>query len=637
MIYRPEIDGLRALAVIPVILFHAGFEIFGGGFVGVDIFFVISGYLITTILIEDLDNNQFSILNFYKRRARRILPALFFVIIICIPFSWAWMLPDQLLDFSQSLIAVSLFTSNILFWRESGYFDLASEEKPLLHTWSLAVEEQYYLLFPIFLILVWHLGKNRVFWIIFILALISFLLSEWGSRTYSVANFYLAPTRAWELFTGSISAFIVQKKGIQKNNTLAFFGLAAIILSIFIYDKNTPFPSAYTLIPVLGTMLLILYADKETFVAELLSTRIIVGIGLISYSSYLWHQPLFAFARIRSISSPTEELMLVLVLVSFIVGFISWKYIENPFRYNLYLKKITFRLSFIAIALPFIIGILIFYKVDASTPKVDASTPLVGKSCLNFPAVGSAKCVTTDKKDKDLHVLIWGDSHAASLRKDVIIPDYVRITIIDHSGCAPILGLFRFDKATNMTNCNNSNTMLGYAEYINKLNPDVVILSSRWAMYLNGWKRKGVLLKAHHFLTDSVANIHKVKQSAQFRANLIEEGLYKTLDYLNAKKTFILISPPDLADIGMNKQIRNIGTIPYSYISAYNKAADVLFKNKNEFNVINSKNYFCEKSSCNIFKNGNALYEDDGNHVTSYGSRIIWQEIFMKEVYKKRK
>jgi len=187
--YRAEIDGLRALAVVPVILFHAGFELFSGGFVGVDVFFVISGYLITTILIEDIENKRFSIVNFYERRARRILPALFLVMLVCIPFAWMWMIPSQMKDFSQSLVAVSLFASNILFWRESGYFDATAEEKPLLHTWSLAVEEQYYVLFPIFLILAWRFGKNRVFWMIVVMAAISLLLSEWGWRNKATANF----------------------------------------------------------------------------------------------------------------------------------------------------------------------------------------------------------------------------------------------------------------------------------------------------------------------------------------------------------------------------------------------------------------------------------------------------------------
>jgi len=282
MKYRPEIDGLRALAVIPVILFHAEFNLFSGGYVGVDIFFVISGYLITTILIEDIENNRFSIVNFYERRARRILPALFFVIFLCIPFAWIWMLPNEIKNFAQSIVAVSLFASNIQFWRESGYFDSEAKDKPLLHTWSLAVEEQYYLLFPIFLILVWQFGKNRVFWILFFMAIISLLFSEYGWRKNPNANFYLAPFRFWEIFVGALTAFIAQKYGVIKNNVLALIGLSAIILSFFIYDQKTPFPSLYTLLPVLGVVLIILFANQHTLVGGLLSTKVFVGIGLIS-------------------------------------------------------------------------------------------------------------------------------------------------------------------------------------------------------------------------------------------------------------------------------------------------------------------------------------------------------------------
>ena len=233
MKYRAEIDGLRALAVIPVIFFHAGFQVFSGGFVGVDVFFVISGYLITTIIISDIENKSFSLANFWARRARRILPELFFVMLACIPFAFMWMLPVEMKSFSSSLIAVSLFLSNILFWQESGYFAATADEKPLLHTWSLAIEEQYYVLFPIFLLFAWRLGKNKVFIMIVILATISFLLSEWGWRNKPNANFYFAPTRAWELFAGSVAAFITQNESAQKNNALSLLGASAIIFSIF--------------------------------------------------------------------------------------------------------------------------------------------------------------------------------------------------------------------------------------------------------------------------------------------------------------------------------------------------------------------------------------------------------------------
>ena len=332
MKYRAEIDGLRALAVLPVILFHAGFEWFSGGFVGVDIFFVISGYLITTMLIIDIEKKRFSILNFYERRVRRILPALFLVMFVTILPAYFVMLPDELQNFGQSLVATTLFANNVLLYLTTDYWALESEFKPLLHTWSLGIEEQYYLLFPFFLMLVWRFGKSRVFWMIVVMAAISLLLSEWAWRNKANANFYLAPTRAWELFAGSIAAFIVKKQGVKKNNALALIGLAAIIFSIFFYDETTPFPSVYALVPVLGVVLFVLYAEKETLAAKLLSMKAIVTIGLISYSSYLWHQPLFAFARIRTLEYPSLHLMLALSILSIVLAYFSWRYIEKPFR-----------------------------------------------------------------------------------------------------------------------------------------------------------------------------------------------------------------------------------------------------------------------------------------------------------------
>ena len=357
MKYRAEIDGLRALAVIPVILFHAGFSLFSGGYVGVDVFFVISGYLITTIIMEDIENKRFSLLHFYERRCRRILPALLFVMLVCIPFAWLWLPPVEMRDFAQSVIAVSVFASNIFFWQTSGYFDIATEVKPLLHTWSLAVEEQYYIVFPIFLIFAWRFGKNRVFWMIVVMATISLLLSEWGWHNYPTANFYLAPTRAWELFAGSIAAFIVQKRGVKKNEILSILGFIAIVFSILVYDETTPFPSVYALVPVLGVVLLILFADKDTVMAKILSTKVLVGIGLISYSAYLWHQPLFAFRRIR-FTEPTDIEMLVLSAMSIILAIFSWKFVEQPFRNkSKFKRKNIFILAFCGCSAFFVAGV----------------------------------------------------------------------------------------------------------------------------------------------------------------------------------------------------------------------------------------------------------------------------------------
>jgi peptidoglycan/LPS O-acetylase OafA/YrhL len=332
MNYRKEIDGLRAVAVMPVILFHAGFTYFSGGYVGVDVFFVISGYLITSILLRELDQGGFSILRFYERRARRILPALVFVMVSCIPFALAWMVPYQIKLLSQGFVAVTLFASNILFWKKTGYFSPDSENNPLLHTWSLAVEEQYYLFFPLYLLFVWRFGRNPVFYTIVIFSIISLLLSEWGWRYAPKANFYLAPFRAWELLAGSICAFLHFQREERASNLMSVIGLALIIFSIFYYDESTPFPSLYALAPVVGTAFIILFAQPGTWVANVLSLKFFVGVGLVSYSAYLWHQPIFAFARIRSQHEPTQWFMLGLSILTFVLAYITWRYVERPFR-----------------------------------------------------------------------------------------------------------------------------------------------------------------------------------------------------------------------------------------------------------------------------------------------------------------
>ena len=359
MVYRKEIDGLRALAVLPVIFFHAGYKVFDGGFIGVDIFFVISGYLITTIIIEDISCKKFSIINFYERRARRILPALFTVILFCIPLAWMWMLPAQMESFSRSLIAVTLFLSNILFWKEYGYFGTPVEEKPLIHTWSLSIEEQYYLIFPIFLIFFWKFQKNRIFWIILIISILSLLLSEWGSRNSPNANFYLTPTRAWELLVGSMTAIIIYKKKIKSNNILSLIGFFIVSLSIFIYDRGTPFPSFFTLFPLLGVVLIIIFGKDNTLVSKILGNKFLVQIGLISYSLYLWHQPLFVYFKISPYYNEDSFLKPIIILFSFLLAFLSWKFIEQPFRDKKKVKKKLFFSLSLLVALFFVfIGLI---------------------------------------------------------------------------------------------------------------------------------------------------------------------------------------------------------------------------------------------------------------------------------------
>ncbi|RTR32622.1 acyltransferase family protein [Shewanella atlantica] len=337
MKYRPEIDGLRALAVVPVILFHAGFHSFSGGFVGVDVFFVISGYLITSIILAELEDGRFSIVNFYERRARRILPVLFFVMAACFPFAWFYLMPVDMKDFIQSLLAVSTFSSNILFWLESDYFDTAAELKPLLHTWSLAVEEQYYIFFPLFLMFTWRMGKAWVLATLVLIFLVSLGMGQWGAYHSPTAAFYLLPTRGWELLIGVFAAFYFNRQvpvltNVWLNNLLSLAGLSLIGFSIFAFDETVPFPGVFALVPTVGTLLIILFAQQGTLVNRMLSLKLFVGIGLISYSAYLWHQPIFAFVKYTSFTEPSAELMISLCMGIGLLAYLSWRFVEKPFR-----------------------------------------------------------------------------------------------------------------------------------------------------------------------------------------------------------------------------------------------------------------------------------------------------------------
>lgn len=358
MLYRREIDGLRALAVLPVILFHAGFETFSGGYVGVDVFFVISGYLITAIILDELVQGQFSIINFYERRARRILPALFFVVFTCIPFAWFWLLPSDMNDFSKSIVAVSFFASNILFWRDSGYFDTAAEFKPLLHTWSLAVEEQFYVILPIFLMLSWKLGKR---WILITLGLVFFAslaMAHWAAYAKPAAAFYLLATRGWELLIGVFAACYLSqtnRKDLAKGSDdfAGWVGIGLIFYAVFSYDKTTPYPSFYALAPTLGAVLVILFANQQTSVGKFIGNKAFVGVGLLSYSAYLWHQPLFSFYRHLFFLEDSRSYYVLLICLVFICSYLSWRYVERPFRSHVFLRPLQQK-SILAVLILFV-------------------------------------------------------------------------------------------------------------------------------------------------------------------------------------------------------------------------------------------------------------------------------------------
>lgn len=335
MRYRPEIDGLRCVAVLAVVLHHAKLPVIAGGFLGVDVFFVISGFLITRIILDELSSGTFSILRFYERRVRRIAPALLFVLIVCVPFSWKLMVPFQYFEFSQSILPTLLFASNIFFWKNSDYFDASAEHKPLLHTWSLAVEEQFYLVFPIMILLLLPLGRLRLFGLIAFLTALSLAAAELAPEKYRTAAFFLLPTRAWELGIGCLLAFyprLGDGLSLPAKQLLATIGLAAICASFFLIDHQMRLPGLISCVPVLGTALVISCASSDTFIGKILSVRPAVAIGTISFSLYLWHQPVFVFGRLHFGSINDWPTSAVLVGLSIGLAAFTYRFIEEPFR-----------------------------------------------------------------------------------------------------------------------------------------------------------------------------------------------------------------------------------------------------------------------------------------------------------------
>jgi peptidoglycan/LPS O-acetylase OafA/YrhL len=647
MKYRAEIDGLRALAVLPVILFHAGFEWFSGGFVGVDVFFVISGYLITTIIITEMAEGKFSIVNFYERRARRILPALFFVMLACLPFAWLWLNPNDLRDFGISLIAVSTFSSNILFFMEGGYFGTAAELKPLLHTWSLAIEEQYYILFPIFLMLTWRLGIK---WILILLSTAFFASLGYAQLRvydYPSATFFFTGTRGWELLVGVFAAFYLKFNTHLKshfvNQSLSLLGFGMIVYSIVEFDETTPFPSLYALVPTIGTALLILCAVPKTFIHKLLSLKFIVGMGLISYSAYLWHQPLLAFARHRIFGELSELILIALCLISLVMAWFSWRYVEKPFRNR---EQIDRRSIFIfSGCLPIIfiiIGLSIAHKNGFRERFPSEVQPYLtmeweGLNALNFEChlLGDEyilkNCVFGAQSISPDFALI-GDSHAGSIHHQMA-PVFSELNksflLYAKNGCPPSLGIE--GTIHHQRNCPLFN--LNVIDDLSEKKITTVVLFSRLTFYL---EKEGFLnsygvregKNFEHFVVGSSAPIED-----QFNEKI--ESMRAFIKELRRQDIRVLLVEP-IPEIGWHIPNQKIHSLMFNLPmrplpkSDFEEGTQKIFTKFVEpfivddgFEVVGTSDIFCDEDSCFGEREGDLLYIDDDHPSISASQKIV--------------
>ena len=505
--YRPEIDGLRAVAVLAVVLFHAGLGL-PGGFVGVDVFFVISGFLVTGIIAKSLRRGDFSIRSFYVRRIRRIFPAAAFATSAVLIAGYFFLLPSQYAPVGEAALAQNVFASNIYFWFDTGYFSRDVLTKPLLHFWSLAVEEQFYLLFPLVLCVGFRMFDadhskeasldrrcERLAMFVLLLGVSSFVLSLYGTANHPSATFYLLPTRAWELMAGAWLALKPVGPRSQRGcEVLSALGAATIATSVFVISKQSHFPGFVALLPVLGTAFVIAATtERSTWVGNALSVRPAVFVGLISYSLYLWHWPLMAFAR-TLVREPSRLTMACLVIASIVISAASWRWIEQPIRRRKLFatdRRLLVASGFVWCALFVAASVIVRSggipnRFDSEERVLIQDAVWTGNTLASTTADVEADRIPMfgERDNVERPFLLWGDSHAmtwtdvvASASKELGRPGFAAL----HGGVPPIPGLWR----SGMPQGKAFNKAV--LDFIDRHEIKDVILVSRWSVYVAGY------------------------------------------------------------------------------------------------------------------------------------------------------
>ncbi|WP_454916719.1 acyltransferase family protein [Xanthobacter sediminis] len=500
--YRPDIDGLRAVAVGSVVLFHGGFSLFKGGFVGVDVFFVISGFLITTIIAEDVERGRFSLADFYDRRIRRILPALFLVLAATTAIGAFILLPNQMEDLARALVPATLFYANIHFMGLESYFAPAAEELPLLHLWSLAVEEQFYIVFPLLLFAFMRLGGRRLaVGALLAVALVSLVFAQVELQDAPRRAFFLLSARAWELLAGSLLALApLPKVSSRIAAGLGAVGLAALLVPVFLYGRNTAFPGLAALPPVLGAVLLI-YSGRHAAgapAARLLGLPAMVYMGRISYSLYLWHWPLLSLAFIYRGRALTPLLAAAIIALAVALSALSLRYVETPLRRPGLLGGRRMA-RFAAAAAVMLVAVLGARTLDARDGRIWPLSPrglsaeaamreghgmTICETNADFMR-GTASCtVSPPGAGKGYDVLVWGDSHArASFQgfAELLADKGMSTRLLTLSGCPPLAGVVAPRFGDEGADCATFNAAV--MDEIATAHPKLVVVVGRWALW----------------------------------------------------------------------------------------------------------------------------------------------------------
>ncbi len=653
MTYRQEIDGLRAIAVMGVILYHLGLKQISAGYAGVDVFFVISGFLIGGIIARQREAGSFSYRDFYARRARRILPALFAVILVSIVVGWFTMMPREYRYFGGAALSTLLFASNIWFFELIDYFNPSALQDPLIHTWSLAVEEQFYMFVPLLFGLLWRFGRKAVFTVFLLLWAASLAAAILTNDDYPMAAFYLIHTRAWELFSGVLAALLFPRlpANPRLHAALSNLGLVMILGGLALIPHNVPWPGGWTIIPVAGTVLVLLFGQAPSLARMALTLRPVTVIGLISYSAYLWHQPAISFLEIAG-HSPAGVMQTSALLAAILgVSWLSWRFIEQPFRHKTAMPKAatiaTLSLTGLAIAGFAVSAHLTKGYPDRLPPKAKVLMAYIAsyypgyKKCLAVRGTVANRPMETrciHGADTPPSVALWGDSHAAVLAGPLgqaLEPYGISLRELTLSSCQPVPNLVNHGQ-TRAPVCTEFNT--GVLAYL-LATPSIqtVVMNSVWENYFQHTDAENWLgeLRKDTFFSYPVTG-HPDMPDADRKAAIRAE-LAKTIRTLrNAGKTVILLQATPRPDFSIPAHYArkiwygepvpaDAGFPAALFFDKTRDTREILGDAAREGGAIllDTPRAFCTDGECIVMRNNEPLFTD-GNHLSLTGvERVV--------------
>jgi peptidoglycan/LPS O-acetylase OafA/YrhL len=651
--YRPDVDGLRSIAVLSVIFFHFKVPGFGGGYVGVDIFFVISGFLIGSIILRGLESGKFSFLEFYQRRIARLYPA--YVAMMCFTSIVAFLLflPREFAQFGKSVVASVAYVSNILFYRESGYFDASVNLKPLLHTWSLSTEEQFYIFFPVLAYLLFRCGHGKyIVGMLLTIGLISLVMSVYMVDRDSVAAFYLFQFRAWELLVGVIVAFgrIPSPSNYGRANILSAIGLLLIVVAIIGFDEKTAFPGVSALLPCIGAGLVIHSGvQSRPLINQLLSQRGPVFIGLISYSLYLWHWPLIVFARYYALRDLDPLETVTLTAATFACAVLSWRFVERPFRTpaNVPVRSYVRFFTISAAVTGLLAGMGIVIVQSKGLPgRLSPETARMAEAAIDFEQnwqgcvddanprfPGLAHCAIGNPDTAGKVFLVWGDSHARALKNaiDRMASDSGRSgLVVWGGGCPPLFDIAKHESAATPATdkvCTLKNELVRNLLKSSK-KIDAVILIGRWSYYTASSgvgadsqnrirlapasSSKTVVADQEKLFADAL--LATVKQLKEFGVSVYLVEQVPEIPNFDAHRIGVMLRKGDLSPIMLNE----LTLIDYAEVTKRQGPAMRAFESACTLygaHLLATHRYFCREGQCSALADGLPAYFDN-NHIT---------------------